>query len=97
MTEFWHSTGPGRCSRGSRSWCARSLLGGSRLCSTRSSSSRGAAQGPGPRAARISQPRPAWTPESALTVNRGPDKGRLTGRRRGVAGSREGGARGWDS
>src|SRR4249919_3560203 len=28
--------GPGRCSRGNRSWCARSLPGGSRLCSTRS-------------------------------------------------------------
>jgi hypothetical protein len=35
--------------------------------------------------ARISQPRPAWTPESALTVNRGPDK----------ADSRDGGGEGW--
>ena len=48
--------GPGRCSRGNRSWCARSPPGGSRLCSTRSSSSRGAAQDPRSRAARRWRP-----------------------------------------
>jgi hypothetical protein len=39
-----------------RSWRARSCLGGSRLCRTRSSSSRGAAQDPRPRAARRWRP-----------------------------------------
>ena len=47
---------PGRCSRGSRSWCAPPLLGDSRPCSTRSSSSRGAAQVPWSRAARRARP-----------------------------------------
>src|SRR5260221_1554466 len=36
----------GRYSQGNRSWCARNLPGGSRPCSTRSSSSPDAAPGP---------------------------------------------------
>ena len=46
----------GRCSPGSRSWCAPPRLGASCPGSTRSSSSRGAAQVPGTRASRRARP-----------------------------------------
>jgi hypothetical protein len=50
------NTAPEGVAEEGRSWCARSCLGGSRLCSTRSSSSRGAAQGQGPRACQRWRP-----------------------------------------